>query len=154
VRILIPGCGNAWEGEYLWKAGFKNVYLVDIAPSAVEQVKQRVPDFPADHIILADFFQLEGEYDFIVEQTFFCALDPSKRMEYAVKVHDLLAPGGKLIGLLFDRIFDHEHPPFGGTKEEYRHYFEALFDIQTMEPAFNSIKPRQGSELFIEMLKP
>ena len=28
VKILIPGCGNAYEAEYLDQLGFKNIYLI------------------------------------------------------------------------------------------------------------------------------
>jgi len=29
LKILIPGCGNAYEAEYLVDNGFKNVFLID-----------------------------------------------------------------------------------------------------------------------------
>ena len=29
LNILIPGCGNAYEAEYLHQKGFKNVYSMD-----------------------------------------------------------------------------------------------------------------------------
>ncbi|NQV53802.1 MAG: methyltransferase domain-containing protein [Flavobacteriales bacterium] len=153
-RILIPGCGNAWEGEYLHRSGFENLHLIDIAPTAVRQIQQRIPLLPKDNVILGDFFALEGTYDYIVEQTFFCALEPARRMEYAAKVHELLAPGGRLVGVLFDTDFGNDHPPFGGTKAEYLNYFEGLFDIHAMDRAHNSINPRQGKELFINLLRP
>ncbi len=62
-RILIPGCGNAYEAEYLHQNGFKNVHVVDIAPLAIEGFKTRVPDFPIDHLILGDFFNQSNQYD-------------------------------------------------------------------------------------------
>jgi len=30
LKILIPGAGNAYEAEYLWQQGFKNVHVLDI----------------------------------------------------------------------------------------------------------------------------
>ena len=30
LKILIPGAGNAYEAEYLFEQGFKNVYVLDI----------------------------------------------------------------------------------------------------------------------------
>ena len=63
----------------------------------------------------------------------------------------LLKPNGKLIGLLFDKDFGREEPPFGGTKAEYQQRFEQRFDIEIMEPSYNSHPARQGSELFIKM---
>ena len=29
IKILIPGCGNAYEADYLIHNGFKNVFLLD-----------------------------------------------------------------------------------------------------------------------------
>ena len=153
LRILIPGCGNAWEGEYLYSIGFKNVFLLDIAPSAIDHIKDRVTTFPHNQILLDDFFQLEDQFDIIVEQTFFCALDPSMRKSYAENTHRLLNPNGKLIGLLFDTEFGNEHPPFGGHKEEYTRYFSPLFRFKHFEKATNSILPRMGRELFINFEK-
>lgn len=49
----------------------------------------------------------------------------------------LLKPNGKLIGLLFDKDFGREEPPFGGTKAEYQQRFEQRFDIEIMEPSYN-----------------
>lgn len=149
LRILIPGCGNAYEAEYLYRNGFKNVYLVDIAEAPLQNFASRVPDFPKDQLLLQDFFKLEGKYDLIVEQTFFCALDPALRPAYAKKMASLLAPGGKLAGLLFDTAFEKAGPPFGGNREEYRSYFAPYFDFKHFETAYNSIPPRQGSELFM-----
>jgi thiopurine S-methyltransferase len=39
LKILIPGAGNAWEVEYLWKKGFVNVYLLDFSKTAIQQFK-------------------------------------------------------------------------------------------------------------------
>lgn len=153
IRILIPGCGNAYEGEYLWNQGFRNVYLIDIAPLAVEGFKKRVPQFPEAQVILGDFFTHEGAYDLILEQTFFCAILPEWRDRYVKAMHRLLNPGGMLAGLLFDAPMNTDYPPYGGSREEYRRRFSPFFNILEMETAPNSIKPREGREVFIKMEK-
>ena len=43
LRILIPGCGLAWEGEYVWESGFDNIYLIDFAEQSKMQFLERVP---------------------------------------------------------------------------------------------------------------
>ncbi|MFD2512417.1 methyltransferase domain-containing protein [Pontibacter locisalis] len=149
VRILIPGCGNAYEAEYLHQQGFRNVFLADVASAPLRNFENRVQDFPAEHLLETDFFKLSGKYDLIVEQTFFCAIDPAQRAAYAVKCAELLKPGGLLVGLLFDTIFEKQGPPFGGSREEYRAYFEPYFEFIHFETAYNSIPPRQGRELFM-----
>ncbi|PUV24951.1 methyltransferase [Sphingobacterium athyrii] len=151
ASILIPGCGNAHEAKALLEQGFENITLLDIAPTLVDQVQKAFGEIPQLQIICQDFFQHEQQYDYILEQTFFCALDPALRKSYSSKIASLLQPRGILAGLLFDREFPSEGPPFGGNKTEYQHLFHSAFDILKMETCFNSISQRQGSELFIEL---
>lgn len=153
MKILIPGCGNAYEAEYLNQLGFKNVVVLDFSKHALQQFKQRVPTFPEHHLICEDFFKHKDAYDLMVEQTFFCALHPSLRAKYAQHTAEILKPKGKLVGLLFDDVLNTDHPPFGGNKAEYLTYFTPLFDVAIMETATNSILPRAGRELFIKMIK-
>ncbi|UPL48053.1 methyltransferase domain-containing protein [Hymenobacter sublimis] len=150
-RILIPGAGRAYEAEYLHRQGWPNVWVADVAPAPLHDFQQRVPTFPAAHLLQQDFFALEPTpaFDLIVEQTFFCALDPSLRLAYARQCAHLLRPGGTLMGLLFDTEFSQPGPPFGGSREEYRAYFAPYFDFAHFETATNSLPPRRGRELFI-----
>ena len=155
-RILVPGAGRAYEAEYLHRAGFGQVFVADFAPEALGALAARVPDFPAAHLLLADFFALSNDlpYDFIVEQTFFCALNPALRPAYARQCAALLRPGGTLVGLLFDTEFTSAtEPPFGGTRGEYRAYFAPYFTFRHFETATNSLRSRQERELFICLKK-
>jgi len=151
--ILIPGGGNSYEAEYLHKKGFVNVFVVDLSKKALENIEKRVPTFPKEHLINNNFFDLQMKFDLIIEQTFFCAIDPKLRQHYALKTSQLLKENGKIIGLLFDAPLNTEHPPFGGSKEEYRNYFEPYFKIELMDKAYNSIENRMGRELFCNFLK-
>jgi len=90
----------------------------------------------------------------IIEQTFFSAIHPNLRPQYAEKVFSLLKPGGKLVGLLFDDPLYEEHPPFGGNREVYLKIFAPHFQIKTFATSYNSVPPRQGRELFMIMEKP
>ena len=148
-NILIPGAGNGHEVEYLFNKGFTNIHVIDIALQPLKNLKSRIPSFPEGNLIHMDFFDLKTSgFDLILEQTFFCALDPSLRNAYAAKMHDLLAPTGNIVGLLFDCIFKKDGPPFGGSEAEYKAIFGRDFTIKVLERAYNSIKPREGNELF------
>ena len=149
IRILIPGCGNGYEASYLHQQGFENVFLLDIAPKPLEDFSQQHPHFPKVHLIEDNFFEHENEYDLIVEQTFFCAIDPKDRLAYAKHSHSLLSNRGKLMGLLWSVEMNIDHPPFGGSKNEYLDYFEPYFDFLTFENAHNSIPARKDRELFL-----
>ena len=148
ISILIPGAGNGYEAEYLYKSGFKNVFVLDLASQPLENFRARVPDFPKEQLIKDDFFNHIGKYDLIIEQTFFCALEPGLRNKYVHKMHELLTENGKLTGLFFDFPLTDEGPPFGGSKEEYLNYFSNDFNIKVLEPAHNSINERATKELF------
>jgi SAM-dependent methyltransferase len=153
VRILIPGAGNAYEAEYLWKKGFRQVYVMDLSDIPLKAFSARNPDFPEAQLIHGDFLQHDGEYDLILEQTFYCAIDPVLRDNYVRHMHRLLAPQGRLAGVLFNFPLTEEGPPFGGSEDEYRERFEPYFEIIRMEPCARSIPPRAGRELFIELEK-
>ena len=152
IRILIPGAGNAYEAEYLWQQGFKNVYVLDISAAPLAAFGKRVPDFPKEQLVQGNFFEHLGEYDLIIEQTFFCSFPPLKenRVNYGQKIASLLGNNGKLVGLWFNIPLDGNlvKRPFGGTKAEYMTYLSPYFDVLTFEECHNSIKPRLGNELF------
>ncbi len=149
ARVLIPGCGNAHEAGYLWSIGYRNIDLVDISPRAVQRMKDRYASMEGPGIHCSDFFDWKGQYDLILEQTFFCALPPERRADYSAHCAKLLAPGGVLAGVLFASQFEQPGPPFGGSAGEYQALFSRDFDILTLEPCYNSIPPRAGNELFV-----
>ena len=152
LQVLIPGCGKGYEAEYMHQQGFSNVHILDLSALPFEEFRRRVPDFPAGHLHHGDFFRHVGEYDLVLEQTFFCAIKPSLRPDYARKMHEILRPGGKLVGLLFDKV-PLEGPPYGGDVDEYLEYFQPYFTHISMERCYNSVPPRQERELFIRLKK-
>jgi len=148
VSILIPGAGNSFEAELLWNKGFTNTYVLDIAKQPLINLKNRVENFPKEQLLQQNFFELDQTFDLIIEQTFFCALSPNLRKQYVEKMFQLLKPNGKLAGLLFDFPLTESGPPFGGSLNEYETIFSKYFKIKTLERSTNSIKERQGKELF------
>ncbi len=153
IRILVPGAGSGWEVEYLYREGFSNVFFLDFSVESLTKFKLRCPEFPEKQIIFGDFFHHDGTYDLIVEHTFMSSIEPNRRADYVDKMRDLLHPGGKLVGLLFNHEFDWNRPPFGGTEEQYRQLFEEKFSIKHLSLATNSIKPRRNRELFVLLQK-
>lgn len=153
ASILIPGCGNCYEVEFLWNRGFSNITVLDISTTAVQILRDKYQDRKGVTVICEDFFNHQGKYDLIIEQTFFCALHPDFRPQYVNKMHGLLNKGGRIIGVLFNRVFEKDGPPFGGSVLEYQNLFNNDFQIQKMEKCYNSIEARKGSEVFINLKK-
>jgi SAM-dependent methyltransferase len=152
-RILIPGCGNAYEAEFLINEGFTDISIIDISPKACEILKRKFAKNVEVKICCIDFFEHEGQYDFIIEQTFFCAIPTIDRNRYVKKMADLLLKNGRLIGLLFNRNFEQKGPPFGGSLAEYGFLFKKYFDVVKIEESNKSIPERIGNELFINLKK-
>tara|TARA_R110002033_G_scaffold171063_1_gene215597 strand:+ start:69630 stop:70229 length:600 start_codon:yes stop_codon:yes gene_type:complete len=152
IRILIPGAGNAYEAEYLYNNGFKNIYILDISEIPLQEFKKRNPDFPEAQLLHGNFFEHKGNYDLIIEQTFFCSFVPTdeNRNAYAKHMASLLKESGKLVGLWFSIPLtgDMEKRPFGGNIEAYKNHLSPYFYIKTFEKSYNSIAERTGNELF------
>lgn len=153
TRILIPGAGRAYEAVWLHRQGFQEVWVCDWAASAFGLLREQAPDFPERHLLVQDFFSLELEVDLLLEQTFFCAIPPAQRPDYARQAARLVVPEGRVAGLLFAQPFPQQGPPFGGTAEEYQAVFSPYFHILRMETAAHSIAPRAQRELFFELRK-
>jgi len=149
IKVLFPGAGHAYDAEYMYNLGFKNVYVVDVAQAAADAFLKRVPHFPKNQFLVSDFFALNQSFDLIIEQTFYCAIPPALRDEYVNKMHQLLNPGGKLSGVLFTFPLTEKGPPFGGSIEEYQKRFSTKFNIRTLAKCHNSIADRLGKEAFI-----
>ena len=147
LKILIPGAGNGYEFDYLIQNGFKNVYVIDLASQPLESIKKRNPSYE-NQLIQGDFFELNDTFDLVIEQTFFCALNPQLRTDYVAKMFEILKSKGKIAGLLFDFQLTESGPPFGGSKNEYVNLFSEQFKIKILEKSINSILPRKDSELF------
>ena len=124
-----------------------NLQLIYSFVIPVAILKEKFRSNPYITILCGDFFQHKGSYDYIVEQTFFCAIDPDLREAYAQQTHDLLRTNGKIIAILFNRSFE-GGPPFGGSEEEYVQLFTPNFNILFLEANQQSIPQRMGSELF------
>lgn len=63
----------------------------------------------------------EGKFDVVFDYTFFCAMPPSRRPDWAKQMKDLVKPGGKLVCLEFPlgKPAHTEGPPWGVTEEIY-----------------------------------
>ncbi len=156
LKILIPGCGNSYEAEYLVNNGFNNVTVIDIAEGPVQRLNSVLGETGRTkcQVIQADFFAHEGQYDIVIEQTFFCAIDPNLRKQYVDHMYQLLKPGGKIVGVMFKTPFEKPGPPFGGTAAEYSSLFSEKFHVSKLEGCYNSHEKRIGNEVFVVFQKP
>ena len=154
-KLCLVGCGRGHDAIMFAQKGF-DVTAVDFAPSAIKAVKILANDSDV-HIqaIQDDIFSLKQKYantfDYVIEQTCFCAIDPSRRNDYADVVQSILKPGGQLIGLWFplDKTMEEGGPPWATSIDEVKSLFNSGWGIEKEEWPTLSISPRKDREKMI-----
>lgn len=149
-HVIVLGAGRGHDARLFAQHRFE-VTAVDFAPSAVAAMAHEVeltglPLRPLQRNIFDLVPEFEDQFDYVVEHTCFCAIDPSLRSDYVKLVARLLKPQGELLAV----FFTHSRgggPPYGSTPEEIRALFEPHFvvDLVSVE---NSVPSRQGEEHF------
>lgn len=138
-RVLVPGCGSGHDVRELARHGIPATGL-DISPSAIDHARAQAPTGDEDYVC-GDLFEggWAGErgFDAVWEHTCFCAIDPTRRTDYARAISRLLPPGGHLAGVFFLTPWDPgetaEGPPFATSPDEI---------IATLEPWFEFVAGR------------
>ncbi len=151
TNVLVPGGGRGYDAVELAKH-YVVPYLVDFAAAPIEfALESAARERLTVYTYRKDFFRLlddgfhRGFYDGILEYTFFCAIEPKQRKEYAKLAAELLRPNGTFVGLFFPTAMDREGPPFVVSEKEVREIFSPYFEVSFEKPE-KSIGPRDGRE--------
>lgn len=149
-RIAVLGCGTGYDAMLFAEHGFE-VVGCDLSALAIETAKSAALErgLTTVEFLERDIFALIPEFsqsfDYVLEHTCFCAIDPTLRPKYIELVSTLLRPNGKLLGL----FFTHNRPggpPFGITTKEIRELFAERFEFLSLEAATDSIEKRRDEE--------
>ena len=154
-KICVIGCGRGYDVVTFAKAGFE-VTAVDFARSAVLATRENARKAEVDVTVLReDLFNLpealHGKFDYILEYTCFCAINPDRRFEYDRVVWQLLKPDGKLLGLFFplDKDVVEGGPPWGVSISELHKLFSLHWSLESEEMPKESIEPRVDREVLM-----
>ena len=148
-RMLIPGCGRGHEVLFFAKQGF-DVTAVDFAPGAVERLNHSLNEKGVRARVLnLDFFELpvelNGQYDLILEQTFFCAICLEDRPRYVQTAHRMLKPNGRMVALFYE-TGEEGGPPFNTPPDQIRVQFSKYFMIEKLGKTPHSAERRKEKE--------
>ena len=148
-KLAVLGCGKGHDAFFFAESGYE-VTGFDFAPSAISEATATARDKGISaRFFQQDIFALDKEFtnsfDYVLEHTCFCAIDPSLRSQYVGVVKSLLRPGGKLIALFYTHNRP-EGPPFGVKPQEVLDYFAADFEPILFQKARDSIPRRQDNE--------
>lgn len=149
-RMMVLGAGRGHDAREFARHGFQ-VMAVDFTLYAVHEMQRLAePNAPVE-ILQHDLFtlprELDNSFDYILEYTCFCAIDPQRRSAYADMVMRLLKPGGIYIDLAFP-LDDHAGgPPFAVSLSEILALFSArAFTLLRRETPADSVPQRRGLE--------
>ncbi len=155
--LIVLGAGRGWDARLFASHGFQ-VTAVDFAAQAVEEMHRLADPGAPVEILQADIFdlpdELDGSFEYVLEYTCFCAIDPSRRPAYADLVARLLRPAGTYIALVFPIEDRPGGPPFGVDPDELIRLLEGRgFDLLQRERPADTIKPRRGREELVILKK-
>ncbi len=153
-RMLVLGAGRGHDAREFARRGFQ-VTAVDFSPFAAGEMRRLAePEAPVQ-ILQQDIFtlprELDDTFDYLLEYTCFCAIDPARRGEYADLVQRLLKLNGTYIDLAFPLDGRGGGPPFAVKENEILSLFqERGFKLVRREKPADSVSPRRNAEeLFI-----
>ena len=159
-RVLVPGCGRGHEVRALGMQPRASVVGLDISPTAIAQARGLTTQSASGQgltFVEGDFFHLpanlRNSFDWLVEHTCFCAIEPSQRPDYVLAAAAALRAGGKIFGIFYLNPDVESGPPFAASKEEISDLFDQDFILVEEWVPTASFPGREGRELVRIMQK-
>ena len=141
-KAVVPGCGRGYDVNELARRGW-DALGVDLAPTAIRDARSG----GAGRFLEADFFTVPPEpCDLFFENTFYCAIAPSRRDEYARAAARWVVPGGTLLFVAFPVGAHEGGPPFAIAADELAPRFAANFTLEALTQPRPSLPRRAGRE--------
>jgi SAM-dependent methyltransferase len=159
-RVLVPGCGRGHEVRALGTQPNCLAVGLDLSPVAIAEATQLAAQSGSDmaaSFIVGDFFRLPpemvGSFDWLVEHTCFCAIEPRQRTDYVLAAASALRTGGKLFGIFYLNPDTESEPPFAVSRAELSEFFEPHFiQLEQWVPK-ESFPGRENRELVMILQK-
>jgi len=148
-RILIPGCGRGHDVRAI-STPANQVIGLDIAPAAIAAA-DNLPKTANEQYHVADLFNLDprfhSSFDWAIEHTCFCAIDPALRPKYPGAVAAALKPNARLFAIFYLNPAREHQPPFGVTTAELDNLFSPFFATLREWVPPRTFEDREGREL-------
>ncbi len=133
-QVCVPGCGAGYDVRLLAEQENVDVLGLDIAPTALSIAEQFEESRNVSYEV-GDFLSLDvrfhRRFDWVFEHTCLCAIDPSRRADYAESVRLALKPCGYLLAIFFKKVssYDGEGPPHPISDEGIETLFGKDFEL-------------------------
>jgi SAM-dependent methyltransferase len=156
-KMLVVCAGRGYDAREFARHGF-DVTAVDFAPSATKEMDRLAEPTAPTEIMQHDMFalphELDGSFDYVLEYTCYCAIDPKRRTEFVNLVDRLLKTGGAYISLAFPLAQRTGGPPFAVSVSELLDQFrEHGFELINRKQPSESVPARRGAEELLILQK-
>ncbi len=156
-KMIVLGAGSGYDAHLFARHGF-DVTAVDFADTAVEKMRSLQDSENLIQIIQGDIFELpeelNGQFDYLLEYTCYCAIHPSRRDEYAQLAYRLLKPNAQWIALSFPIGRREGGPPYVVQPDRViERMTEHGFNLLHREMPQDSTEGRQGIEELLIMVR-
>ncbi len=153
---VVPGCGAGYDVLTLANDG-RRVVGIDVAPTAGKRFDalrdEAGIDPAAARVHVGDFFSFDPgeEVHIFWDYTFFCAIPPDMRSDWAARVDALLADDGELITLIFPTVNfgPPDGPPYKVDLDLYRAALGDRFEPSHIDETPPSHEGRAGKEFLV-----
>ncbi len=159
-RVLVPGCGRGHEVRALGELPKTTVVGLDVSAAAVAQAKGLAAQMSSEQevsFVVGDFFhlpvKLRRSFDWVVEHTCFCAIEPHRRQDYVRAAAAALRSDGKIFGIFYLNPETESGPPFAVSREELVELFDPHFTPMEEWVPKEAFAGREGRELVRIMQK-
>lgn len=149
--VCVPGCGTGHDVRLLTEQG-ASVVGMDIAMSAVLKA-EKFPSYSDERYVVTDFLDLprkwHAAFDWVVEHTCLCALEPEQRTAYVESVTAALKDGGHYLAVFYREVSDYESggPPHPISDAQIAILFNERFErVESFVPTNSYPSRPTGSE--------
>ncbi len=156
-KMIVVCSGRGHDAREFAKHGFQ-VTAVDFSPSAVQEMERLTDSDLSLEILQHDLFNLpshfDRKFDYMLEYTCYCAIDPQRRAEFADLAARLLKLGGLYISLAYPVSQHDGGPPFAVSVPEVLKLFqERGFQLVERKTPSDSVPARRGAEELLMLQK-
>lgn len=157
-KMLVLGCGKGHDAVLFAHHGY-DVNAIDFSPTAIDTARRLAAERNVQlTLVQEDLFEYSltvvEEFEYIVEYVTFCAIDPSRRAEFASAVGSMLKHNGELLALFYPLDTRPGGPPFAVSMDEVIRLFGRKLDLLSVEAPKRSFPQRKGKELMTVWRKP
>ena len=137
-RAFVPGCGRGHDALALARSGWM-VTALDFAERLRDELVRRMENVGSTAVI-GDAFEFGGgPFELVFDHTFFCAIEPDRRLEFGDLIQRVTERGSSLMSVVFPigKPAHEPSPPWGIATDDMTEAIGDGWELVVDEEAIN-----------------